>query len=393
MKDKILVEIEKMKHKLSEMSDYMYQNPELGDQEYMASKLLAAFLREYNFQVETGIAGRPTAFRGIYDTGREGPTVAFLCEYDALPEVGHGCGHNMIGVMSAGAAAALSITAKDQGLCGKIIAMGTPAEETNGAKVVMAEQGIFDGIDVAMMVHPNDKTEESGTSLAMQAIQFNFKGKTSHAASEPESGINALDAVIMTFNGISTLRQHVKSDVRIHGIISKGGVAANIVPDDCEAKFYVRAREGEYLTEVVEKVKRVAQGAALMTGATLEITNYELSYENLVTNRALSRTFSENLRALGETKIDPPSPGHGSLDMGNVSKVVPAIHPYICMGRKNIIGHSKEMADYTISEEAHNVIVKGAAALACTGYDVLTDNALLKEIRNEFEDVLNLLKK
>jgi amidohydrolase len=253
----------------------------------------------------------------------------------------------------------------------------------------MAEKGIFEGIDAAMIVHPSSESFESGISLAMDAIQFSFKGKSAHAAAEPEKGINALDAVILTFNGINALRQHIKSDVRIHGIIKEGGLAANIVPERAVAQFYIRSLDRKYLNEVVEKIKNVARGAALMTGAELEISNYELSYDNMLTNKHLSETFTSNLRLLGVKDIKSSDSGYGSIDMGNVSHVVPAIHPHIGLGNPELIGHTREMADLTITEQGHDALLKGAAAMAYTGYDLIVNKELLKQVKEEF---LNSIK-
>lgn len=382
MKEKLYKEVEALKNDLWEINDFIYNNPELGDQEFKACEKLTNFLKAHNFEVEIGVVDRPTAFRATFDSKKPGATVSYLCEYDALPEVGHGCGHNMIGVMSAGAGIVLSKVLQDIG--GKIVVLGTCAEETNGAKVDMAEKGIFDDIDVALIAHPSDKTHESGTSLAMEALQFHFTGKASHAAAAPELGINALNAVILTFNGIDALRQHVTPDVRMHGIVKKGGVAANVVPDDAIAQFYIRAGKKEYLEKVVEKVKNVARGASLMTGAELQITNYEISYDDLKTNKALSVAFNENLKLVGITDINTPKTSFGSIDIGNVSNVVPAIHPYIGVWDYVIPAHSREMAKETISEKGHDLILKGTAALAYTGYDVIVDKSLLQNIKEEF---------
>lgn len=382
MKDKIIKQVESLKEQLCEMSDYICNNPELGNCEYKSSKKLIDFLEANGFSIETNLLNIPTAFRAVYDSGKPGPSVAYLCEYDALPEIGHGCGHNMIGTMSAGAAAALSKFTGEAG--GRIVVLGTPAEETDGAKVAMAEQGVFEGIDAAMMLHPAESSYESGHSLAMDALQFEFKGKACHAASEPEEGINALDAAILTFNGINALRQHVTSDVRIHGIIAEGGTAPNVVPDRAVAQFYVRAGKKKYLREVTEKVKNIARGAALMTGASVEISNYQLSYDDMNTNQALSGAFTKNLLLSGEPEVFPHLSSAGSIDMGNVSNVVPAIHPYICISGHKVIGHTREFRDATLGEKAHKALVIGASALALTGYDILTDKELLLQIKQEF---------
>ncbi|WP_278548351.1 M20 family metallopeptidase [Paraclostridium bifermentans] len=373
----ILFEKGKEMHKeLCEISDFIYQNPELGNEEYKAVEKLTSFLQEHNFEIETEFLGIKTAFRATYDSNKEGPTIGYLCEYDALPEIGHGCGHNMIGSMSAGAGIILSKVLNEIG--GKIIVYGTPAEETNGAKVIFAEQGVFDELDVAMMVHPSDKTIESGTSMALYPLQFTYTGKTAHAASCPQEGINALNSVIQLFNGIDALRQHVTPDVRIHGIITNGGVAANIVPDKAVAQFYFRASTKEILDDVLVKAKNIAQGAALMTGSKLEITRYELPNDNLKTNKRLSEAFSENLRKLGVKDIYEAK-DTGSSDIGNVSHKTPTIHPYIGISNCNVTGHSVNMADATITPFAHERLLIGTLALAYTGYDVLMSKVNLND--------------
>lgn len=382
MKDLILKELESIKHGLWDISDYIYNNPEHGNEEFKAVEKLTAFLEENNFTVEKEIINKPTAFKATYKSNKEGPNIAYLCEYDALPEIGHGCGHNMIGTMGVGAAVALSKVLDSIG--GQITVLGTPAEETDGAKVEMAEKGVLENVDVAMVLHPAEATYESGASLAMDALQFHFKGKASHAASEPESGINALDAVILTFNGINALRQHVTSDVRIHGIIKEGGIAANIVPDKAIAQFYVRANKRDALNKIVEKVKNVAKGAALMTGAELEISNYEISYDNMKTNEVLSKVFNNNLKYVGVEEILPAKSGYGSIDMGNVSNVVPAIHPYIGIGCGDAAAHSKEFANSTVTDKAHAALIHGAGALALTGCEVIQDKEILAKIKEEF---------
>jgi amidohydrolase len=382
MKEQLKQQLQDIQHKLWEMSDHLYHHPELGDQEFESMKLLVEFLKDHQFTVETGIVDRPTAFKAVYDSKKEGPTIAYLSEYDALPGVGHGCGHNMIGTMGAGAGVLLSKVIDEIG--GRVVVLGTPAEETNGAKVPMAEQGIFADIDAAMILHPSDESHESGNSLAMDALQFEFSGKSSHAAASPEKGINALDGVLNLFSGINALREHLRSDVRIHGIITEGGVAANVVPDRAVAQFYVRAKDRTYLNEVVQKVKNIAQGASLMTGASVEISNYELSYDNMITNETLSELFTNNLLAVGVEKVHKAKQSYGSIDMGNVSQVVPAIHPYIGLDSPGLVAHTKEFADITVTENSHHILAKGALALAGTGFDLITNKELLEKMKSEF---------
>ena len=377
MKEILFQEGTKIKERLCEISDYIYENPELGNEEYKAVEVLTKLLKEHNFSVEEKYLDMDTAFKATFDSGKPGLTVGYLCEYDALPGIGHGCGHNMIGTISAGAGIALSKIIDQVG--GKIIVYGTPAEETNGAKVIMVEKGAFDELDCAMMVHPNDKTYASGTSSALYPIQFTFKGKTAHSASCPEQGINALNAVIQLFNGIDALRQHVTKDVLMHGIITEGGVAANIVPERAVAQFYIRAAKKATVTEVLEKVKNIARGAALMTGCELEMDRYELPYDDLNTNEVLSEAFNENLRSLGITEIHAPKTGGGSSDIGNVSYVTPTIHPYISISNCEIRGHSRELAKATTESLGHERLLTAVLALAYTGYDVLTKKVILNK--------------
>ena len=374
MKELLFNEGQNLKEVLCEISEYIYHNPELGNQEFKSSEKLISFLEEHNFIVEREFLGLKTAFRAVYDSNKPGLTGGYLCEYDALPEIGHGCGHNMIGTMSAGAGVILSKILDQVG--GRVIVYGTPAEETDGAKVIFAEQGVFEELDAAMMLHPSDKTCASGTSTAIYPLQFRYKGKTAHAASCPQDGINALNSVIQLFNGIDALRQHVTPDVRMHGIITNGGVAANIVPDEAVAQFYFRAAKKETVMELVEKVKNIAQGAALMTGATLEMERFELPYDDLRTHENLSEVFNENLRILGIEDIEE-NEDFGSSDIGNVSHIVPTIHPNIGISNCRVIGHSREMADATISELGHERLLIGTLALAYTGYDVLTNKVEL----------------
>ncbi|NMH74743.1 M20 family metallopeptidase [Bacillus sp. RO2] len=385
MKQIITDFLDSHKNDFFEISTYIGENPELGHEEYKSAKVLSDKLSEHGFDVQMGICGLSTAFEAVFDSGRPGPTIGFMCEYDALPEIGHACGHNLIGTMGIAAGIATSKVLQETG--GRVIVYGTPAEETKGGKVTMAEQGVFDNLDVAMMVHPLHSYVKSGSSLAMDAIQFEFFGKPAHAAANPEKGINALDAVIQTFNGINALRQHVTSDTRIHGIIPEGGKAANVVPDYAVAQFYVRAKTRSYVNELVEKVKSIAEGAAMMTGATMKMSNYELSYDNMVTNETLSDVFTDQLISLGvpSEEVIENRDGSGSLDMGNVSLVVPSIHPYIKICNELYSCHTTEFRDAALSDQGKEAMILGAKAMASTAYELLTKQELLTKIKEEFE--------
>ncbi|MEH6987671.1 M20 family metallopeptidase [Cytobacillus firmus] len=384
-KNLIIKQIDELQDDFNRISTYIGENPELGHEEYKACKVLTEELKNHGFTVEIGTCGLPTAFTATYDSGKEGPAIGYMSEYDALPEVGHACGHNLIGTMGIAAGIGLSKVIHETG--GKVIVFGTPAEETKGGKVTMAEAGIFDALDAAIMVHPLDNYVKSGSSLAMDAIQFEFFGKSAHAAASPHLGINALDAVLQTFNSINALRQHIKSDARIHGIITEGGKAANVVPDYAVAQFYVRAAKREYVNELVEKVKKCAEGAALQTGAEMKWSFYEFSYDDMVTNNPLSEAFNKELISLGvnEEEIMEQKDGSGSLDMGNVSQAAPSIHPYIKITNEAYACHTHEFREAAMSEQAREAMILGAKAMALTGYEVLTNKELLKRVKEEFE--------
>lgn len=382
--------IESLSRKYDEIFDdlknlcvYLYHNPELGRQEFKASKAHKDLLRKYGFHVTDSYVGIETAYLAEYDSGKPGPKIAYLAEYDALPEIGHGCGHNALGSASIGAGILLKEFADELG--GKVLVFGTPAEETFGAKVDMAEAGCFDKIDAAMLSHPTGKYHErSGTTQAMQALRFTFKGKTAHAAGDPYNGINALDGVIQFFNSVNALRQQTKDNSRIHGIISNGGQAANIIPDLAVADFYVRDVTTKDMLELSERVKNCAKGAALATGTTLEIENYEYTFKHLVTNETLSNTYVKNLNAQGITEI-PTAKSSGSSDCGDVSHHCPTIHAYFPISKEELTGHSIEFAKASISEEAFKGMKESVLALVMTGRDLMADDELLDQMKAEFE--------
>lgn len=384
--EKLIQIILDLKKEITALSDFIAKNPELGYQEFKASNKLKKILAKNNFKIEENLAGIETAFRASYNfrpeinKAKTGLKIAFLCEYDALPEIGHGCGHNMIAAMSTGAGIALS---KLKIEIGEIQVIGCPAEETGGAKVQLSQAGIFSDLDAVMLLHPADQNQVFATTLAIKAIQFNFHGKTAHAAAAPEKGINALSAVIQLFNGLNALREHLRDDARLHGIISNGGEAANIVPDEAEAKFYFRARDKKYLMEIVEKAQNIAQGAALMTGCTLDYQEYENSNDNLKPNRLLADIFKEKMIAIGIKDIKGPENHSGSSDMGNVSHIAPAIHPYIKLG--DFTGHTRELRDATLSSQGHQVLIKGVQSLALTALALFNNPESAAAVRHEFE--------
>jgi len=368
--------VDGLRGELKELSDYIYENPELGFDEFNSSKAHVDILKKHGFDVEYSYLGFDTAFRATYKGAKEGPTVAFLSEYDALPGIGHGCGHNMLGTTDTGAGIALSKLVDDIG--GTVVVLGTPAEETSGVKVDMADADTFDDIDVALCTHPSDGWYPSGTSMAMEALEFKFYGKTAHAAAAPFEGLNALDAVINMFNNISTLRQQIRPDARVHGVIKEGGEAANVIPDYTRAEFYIRSMDLPYLQELKEKVIRCAEAGALAAGCRMEYGNYESSYHNMITNRVLSERFNKNATDIGVEMVEDERDAMGSMDMGNVSQVVPAINPFFeITNGKSMSLHTVDFRECTRTEFGYEAMYTMIEALVRTAYDLITNQQLL----------------
>lgn len=379
-KSLVSAEIENNRALLESLAQTIGANPELGFVEHEASRLLTSTLEQAGYEVTRGVAGLDTAFQGALGTGK--PNLALLCEYDALPEIGHACGHNLIGVASVGAALGLAPIIPQLG--GKVTVFGAPGEETGGGKVLLVEAGLFQDIDAAMMFHPSNQNLLMGTSNAIDAYEFVFSGKEAHAASSPEDGINALDGVIALFNGINALREHLPDSIRIHGIISEGGQAPNVVPGRAVARFYIRAPERTLLDATTAKVFKVAEGAALMTGTQVVWEKFEPSNDNFVPNQPLALAFGANLQKLGVTEIQEFAEGRGSSDMGNVSQVVPAIHPYLSIG-DGLVGHTPEFAQAAVSPGGMETMILAAQALAYTIIDLLVNPQLLHTVQREHE--------
>jgi amidohydrolase len=385
MKDQIYGTIDRFSDRFKQISLFIGRNPELGHEEVKAMGALTEELRYHGFEVETGMQQLETSFLAVYESTKPGPIVAYLCEYDALPDLGHACGHHLICTMSLSAAVGLKSVIDQIG--GTIRVYGTPAEETKGAKVTFAEAGMFDDVDFVLMAHPYHGYEKSGRSLAMDAIRFEFQGKAAHAAAAPHEGINALDGVIQLFNSINALRQQTRSDTRIHGIITDGGHAPNIIPDFAAANFYIRSADRPYTDELVKKVVRCAEGAALQTGCSMSWHPYELSYDDLITNAPLSELFTRNLCELGvdETAIGSGQ-DHGSLDLGNVSRRCPAIHPFVQVIDERHNLHTEQFRDLALTDRALEGMLLAAKALAGTAYDVLANPNHLQSIRSYFNE-------
>lgn len=382
----IINEIENKRDVYIDMSHQIHDHPEIGNQEIFSSGLLVDTLEKEGFFVKKALAGHPTSFIARKKS-RKGPgtVIGLLAEYDALPNLGHACGHNIIA--SASTAAAISLSKLIDKIGGEIVVFGTPAEEggENGsAKASFVKHNLFEGVDACMMIHPSNNNYGTVKSLANDPIQFEFKGKAAHAAACPEKGINALDGVIQLFNGINALRQHVTSDVRIHGIITDGGSAPNIVPDYAKANFFIRASKRSSCNQVTERIKNVARGAVLITGAKVNISFFQNKIDNFLVNNTFDKIFEENLNLIGENFIDEIPEGLASTDAGNVSHVVPTIHPHIKIGSSKLAAHTPQFREAAISKQGDEALIIGAKALALTGLTLLTDKGRLNEIKDEF---------
>ena len=373
----------------------IHAHPELNYQEFHAAKLLSDTLEAHDFAVERGIGGVETAFRATLEGGAgDGPTVAVLAEYDALPEIGHGCGHNLIAM--AGLGAGLGVQANMKDLPGRLVVIGTPAEEGGGGKIKLLEAGVFDGVDICLSSHPSsnrtiipqDIPMGESWSLAMVGFRYIYHGKAAHAAAAPEEGINALNSLIHLFTGIDALRQHLREDTRIHGIITDGGLAPNVVPEFAAANFMLRCRDRNYLSDViVGKVLKIAEGAALITGATLEVEPYYPFYENVLPNAVLAENFRANAEAVG-MRIDAPTGGRrgsgASTDFGNVSQVLPSLELRYAVSETPVPSHSRQMTETAITETALSSALNVAKVLSLTAGGFLRDPARLKEAQAEF---------
>jgi amidohydrolase len=368
---------------LEALSRRIHDHPELGYQEVQACGWLCEFLEKKGFHVERGVGGVPTAFRATVTGAGAGPTVAIMCEYDALPVIGHACGHNIIATSGAGAGAGLAAI-RSRLPAGRVQVIGTPAEEGGGGKIKLIQAGVFEGVDCAMMIHGFDRTILHQDLLGIVRTDFEYAGKAAHAAADPWVGVNALDACIQTFNAVSMLRQQVRPDCRIHGIIVNGGAAANIIPEYAKATFYVRAPRIDTMWELHRRVVACAEGAARATGATLTVTKHEMVYEPLKRNQTLLDLFAANMGPAGLAEGEPIPDRMGSSDVGNVSQVLPTIQPMVAIAPTGMAIHSREFVDAAAKPLAHAGMLAAAKTMAMTTYDLLADPARIRAARAEF---------
>lgn len=382
-KESIINYVDSIKPILADIALDIHSHPETTFQEHRSMEKLTSFLDQNSFSIEKGLAGLPTSFKAVSPNYSGKPTVALLAEYDALPELGHACGHNLIGPASIGAAVAIHhLNFK---MDGQLLVVGTPAEEGGGGKITMIKHGIFDDVDAAMMIHPSNQTKCVSLMLALQEIKFTFHGKSAHAAAFPYKGVNALDAVIQTFNNINALRQQLREDVRIHGIISEGGTIPNIIPDKASAIFYIRALDIPYFEETIIKIKKCAEAAALSTGCSLTEEAKDMAYSPCKPSYIFANLFKQNLTLLGiEEDPKKEDSGKGSSDIGNLSQRVPTIHVDIRICDSTKVSHSPDFAEAAKSDKGIEGMVNGAKALAMTVYDLFSSPDNIKTIQQEF---------
>ena len=368
--------VEQARDELVALSHRIHASPELGFEEERACAWLCELLEEAGLEVERGVGDLPTAFAARAGSG---PLHVVVCaEYDALPGVGHACGHNVIAAMAAGAGLALARVADDAGL--RVTVLGTPAEEGGGGKILLLQRGAFEGAHAAMMVHPSPYEQPEMPIIAVDHMEVAYTGKEAHASAYPFLGVNAADALVVAQTAIGLLRQQLRPGDRVHGIVTKGGEAANIIPARTEANWMVRARTMEQLQEVTDKVVRCFEAGALATGATLELTRDPNPYSEMRHDHELSALYQRNAEALGRSFPDGIDRGAGSTDMGNISLAMPSIHPTIGIDALPAVNHQPEFTAKCATPAADQAVFDGAVAMAWTAIDAATDASLRERL-------------
>lgn len=388
LKQEVCDRVDSIADRLIDASHRIHANPELNFEEHHAHDLLTDMIDELGAAVglraERHAWGLDTAFDST--VGAQGlPTVAVLCEYDALPGIGHACGHNIIATAGLGAGLAAAAVADTAG--GRLRLMGTPAEEGGGGKIHMARRGAFDGVDAAMMVHPADADLIRMDCLAIHTVDVEYHGRSAHAAAAPWEGRNALDAAVLGYMNLAAMRQHIRPDERIHGVITNGGAKPNIVPSEAASQWYVRAGSMERLQALKGRVHSALEGAATACGCTMSSSWDDIQYADMIDNSPMVRSYVANAAHTGRTVTDPRQSGKvvmGSTDMGNISYLVPSIHPMIQVAPDGVPIHSVDFARYAGAEEGDRAVIDGAKAMAMTVVDLWASAALRAEVAAEF---------
>jgi amidohydrolase len=390
LKTRVTAAVDQLAEDLWSLALRIHANPELAFKEEKAAAWLTELLERRGCRVERGVGGLSTAFRAEVPGAGAGPTVAVMAEYDALPGIGHACGHNVIATAGAGAGAALAVAASALAQArlpyrGRVVVLGTPAEEGGAGKVKLMEAGVFRDVDAAMMIHPRCGTQVWRPTLGLMKAKVEYFGKAAHASSWPWRGVNALNAVIGLFNALDAMRQQIRPDARVHGVITAGGQQPNIIPEYTAADFYLRSLDKTYLQELRRRFEAAAQGAATATGCRVEVTVDPTIHDPMKPNVAMASLFEKNLAWI-DFPVDPDDgqAGYGSTDAGNVSHAVPTIHPYIRTAPDGVPGHSRDFAEHSATPLARAGMVAAAKALALTALDLLAEPAALQAAKEEF---------
>lgn len=381
MKELLNKYIDSISKEILDMADSIFDDPELGLSEFRAMKKITNFLKKNDFNVEENIYDFETAFRASYKVGRGGINIGLLCEYDALEDLGHACAHHMQGPSIIAAAVALKEVLKDHDF--NIVVYGTPAEETLGAKIYMERKGAFQDIDIALMMHGSPMTTTDVKSLAMSNFDVIFHGVSAHAALAPEKGRSALDGVLILFQGIEFLREHVKEDTRMHYTIADAGGPANVVPKYAKAKISLRSYDRNYLNDVIRRFKNIVEGAAMITETTCEIIETK-SLDSKIPVLSLNKILMDNAALVDAPRIEPPREKTGSTDFGNVMFKVPGSCIRIAFVPLGTSSHSEKFIECGKNEDAHNAILLAAKILANSSYDLISNPSLYKEVKEEF---------
>src|SRR5262245_54122231 len=385
VKTQVAQAVDRLADDLERLSHRIHANPELCFKEEKAAAWLTEFLERQGVEVERGVGGLPTACRATMPGRGPGATIAIMAEYDALPNIGHACGHNVIATAGTGAGAAIASALTTLPFDGRILVIGTPAEEGGAGKVKLMEAGVFKDVDAAMMIHGRCGTQVWRPTLGIIKVTCEFFGKAAHASSWPWRGVNALNAMIQLFVSLDQMRQQIRPEARVHGVITKGGEQANIIPEHTASEFYLRAPTKEYCKELLRRFEACAEGAATATGCTAKVTADPIIHDPMKPNFTMAALFEKNLERI-DFPVDPDDgeAGYGSTDCGNVSQAIPTIHPYIRISPDGIPGHSREFAEWAKSPLARTGMVAAAKALAMTALDLVAQPAEIRKAKEEF---------
>lgn len=385
IKKDIIDEVDRLQPELLKVSKYIFDNPELAFHEEKASKLLSEKLAENGFDTALGIGGLPTAFSAEYQLGAGGPVICIVAEYDALPELGHACGHNLIASSAYGAALSLKNILQDKNINGKIKVIGTPAEEDGGGKIILIREGVFRDADICMMMHPTSGvTRIAGECLSSYEMKISWQGKTAHAESHPEDGVNALDALHIYYTAVACLRQQLTGDVRIAQIVLEGGKGVGMIPDHCVVSVDIVSQD-KHIDDVRSRVRRCAEGAAIASGCTVEIEETE-GYLGRRNNYTLEKVFRQNFALLNEPLMDGMPEDFGTTDFGNVMRLVPSCNPYVSVfTERKISNHTEFFRENVASKRGEEAMAIGAKVMALSAAELILSPEVIAAAKEELK--------